>query len=223
MRVHVLKMRVSHRSGGQSVFLPLDLSSPASVCKFVQLFTSLFRTCDILINNAGIMFVPYSTTEFVSLRTGSFFLLKVTCNRCVVAYYHAVFRVAHHRTVVDTAARKVFLPPSPLFTYPLLVRAHTLSLVRSQGWESHMAVNHLGHAMLTALLLPEIQSSALAAGPIVVSVSSIGHIWSATGGIKPSAHTQVRTSTAANRVPPLFIRECFAILCTGIVHARRFY
>jgi NAD(P)-dependent dehydrogenase (short-subunit alcohol dehydrogenase family) len=48
---------------GKVMFIALDLMSLASVDKFVKAFQEKFQQLDVLVNNAGIMFGEYQTTE----------------------------------------------------------------------------------------------------------------------------------------------------------------
>jgi len=50
-------------SDAQLVFLEIDLASIKSIRKFAQEFNSRYNSLDILLNNAGIMLVPYGKTE----------------------------------------------------------------------------------------------------------------------------------------------------------------
>ena len=43
--------------------MKLDLSSLTSITQFTSIFKKKFKRLDILMNNAGIMFVPYGKTE----------------------------------------------------------------------------------------------------------------------------------------------------------------
>ncbi|KAE8452054.1 hypothetical protein EG329_002219 [Mollisiaceae sp. DMI_Dod_QoI] len=53
------------------------------------------------------------------------------------------------------------------------------------GYEVQFGTNHMGHALLTKLLLPKLQATAKEPGANVrvVTVSSGGHLWGAEGGI----------------------------------------
>jgi NAD(P)-dependent dehydrogenase (short-subunit alcohol dehydrogenase family) len=92
-------------------FLSLDLTDFASIKTAAEKFNSQEQRLDILLNNAGIMAVPYSTTK--------------------------------------------------------------------QGYEIQFGTNHMGHALLTKLLLPTLlqtaEASATTADVRIVNVSSIGH------------------------------------------------
>jgi len=57
------KLRAEGVDSGQAECLPLDLKSLQSVKKFAQQLNSKTDRVNILINNAGIMFVPYEETE----------------------------------------------------------------------------------------------------------------------------------------------------------------
>lgn len=78
-------------------FIPLDLQSLASIEKFAKTFKEQFKTLDVLMNNAGIMNVPYGLTfddnelQFATNHLGHFALtghlldcLKQTENSRVV-------------------------------------------------------------------------------------------------------------------------------------------
>jgi len=84
--------------------MKLDLASQASVHKFAEAFKAEYDRLDVLVNNAGIMWAPYSVTE--------------------------------------------------------------------DGFESHLATNHLGHFALTGLLIDLLLNTP---GSRVVNVSSTGH------------------------------------------------
>ena len=88
----------------QLSFLPLDLSSLASVRNFADLFKGKFERLDLLINNAGIMMTPFGLTK--------------------------------------------------------------------DGVEQQFGVNHLGHFLLTGLLLDVLEKTENAR---IVSLSSIAH------------------------------------------------
>ena len=49
--------------GGQAEIMRLDLASLTSVRQFADQFTDQYNRLDVLLNNAGIMMVPYDTTE----------------------------------------------------------------------------------------------------------------------------------------------------------------
>ena len=85
-------------------FMPLDLGSQTSVREMAGLFREQYSTLDVLINNAGVMWLPQSRT--------------------------------------------------------------------TDGFESHLGINHLGHFTLTGLLLPALLKTP---GARVVTVSSIAH------------------------------------------------
>lgn len=89
-------------------YLPLDLTDFASIKSAADTFTSQESRLDILLNNAGIMAVPYSTT--------------------------------------------------------------------AQGYEIQFGTNHLGHALLTKLLLPTLLKTAESGNDVrIVNLSSEGH------------------------------------------------
>ncbi|XP_021924780.1 retinol dehydrogenase 12-like isoform X2 [Zootermopsis nevadensis] len=96
-------------SGEVSCFL-LDVGSFKSIRKFAELILNHFPRVDLLINNAGIMFVPYAETE--------------------------------------------------------------------DGFESHFAVNYLGHCLLSHLLLPHMIHTAKEKGSNcrIVNVSSCAYL-----------------------------------------------
>lgn len=83
--------------------LECDLSSFKSIETFAQTIRFEYPTLDILMNNAGVMAIPYATTQ--------------------------------------------------------------------EGYEMQLGVNHIGHFLLTALLMPHLNSSAR-----IINVSSMAHI-----------------------------------------------
>lgn len=97
--------------------LQLDLTSFESIAEAAKAFKSKEKRLDILINNAGIMAVPYSTTK--------------------------------------------------------------------EGYEIQFGTNHVGHALLTKLLMPVLLETAKEPGADVriVNVSSMGHMMAPSGGI----------------------------------------
>ncbi len=50
------------RPKGSAIFMQLDLANLASVRAFAEKFSGQFKTLDLLINNAGVMAIPYRTT-----------------------------------------------------------------------------------------------------------------------------------------------------------------
>lgn len=99
-------------------FLQLDLTDFASIKKAAEQFTSQSDRLDILLNNAGIMAVPYSKT--------------------------------------------------------------------TQGYEIQFGTNHMGHALLTKLLLPTLLKTAESSPDSdvrIVNLSSEGHRMAPSGGI----------------------------------------
>jgi NAD(P)-dependent dehydrogenase (short-subunit alcohol dehydrogenase family) len=50
------------RPKGSAIFMQLDLANLASVRTFAEKFSQQFKTLDLLINNAGVMAIPYRTT-----------------------------------------------------------------------------------------------------------------------------------------------------------------
>lgn len=98
-------------------FLPLDLTDFTSISEAVKTFTSKSDRLDILLNNAGVMALPYSKT--------------------------------------------------------------------AQGYEIQFGTNHMGHALLTKLLLPTLVKTAEGADADVriVNLSSEGHRMAPSGGI----------------------------------------
>lgn len=57
-----VRLLLKEHSKGRATFLALDLANLASVRQFVQQFSQQFKTLDLLINNAGVMHLPYRTT-----------------------------------------------------------------------------------------------------------------------------------------------------------------
>ncbi|KAL6710651.1 hypothetical protein ACN47E_007708 [Coniothyrium glycines] len=100
------------------VHLPLDLTSFSSIAEAATTFTARESRLDILINNAGIMATPYSTTK--------------------------------------------------------------------EGYEIQFGTNHMGHALLTKLLLPTMLETAKQPGADVriVTLSSSGHNLAVSKGIE---------------------------------------
>ncbi|KAK5132226.1 hypothetical protein LTR08_009286 [Meristemomyces frigidus] len=103
--------------GSNVTFLQLDLTSFASIKKAADDFTARSKRLDMLINNAGIMAVPYSLTQ--------------------------------------------------------------------EGYEIQFGTNHLGHALLTKLLLPTLSRTAAEpnADVRIINVSSEGHQMAPANGI----------------------------------------
>ncbi|KZM28300.1 oxidoreductase [Ascochyta rabiei] len=99
------------------VHLPLDLTSFASIAEAAATFHRAETRLDILINNAGIMACPYSTTK--------------------------------------------------------------------EGYEIQFGTNHMGHALLTKLLLPTLLRTAeMPGGDVrIVTLSSAGHAIGVPGGL----------------------------------------
>ena len=100
------------------VYLPLDLTSFSSIASAATTFKAQESRLDILINNAGIMAVPYGTTK--------------------------------------------------------------------EGYEIQFGTNHMGHALLTKLLLPTMLETAKQPGADVriVNLSSAGHQLAVSKGIE---------------------------------------
>ncbi|KAF2116520.1 hypothetical protein BDV96DRAFT_598421 [Lophiotrema nucula] len=98
-------------------YLPLDLTSFASVKSAAETFKSKEKCLDILVNNAGVMATPYSTTQ--------------------------------------------------------------------EGYENQFGTNHMGHFLLTKLLLPTLLSTASEPdGDVrIVNLTSMGHYMAPKGGI----------------------------------------
>lgn len=98
-------------------FLPLDLTDFSSIAEAAKTFTSKSDRLDVLLNNAGVMALPYSKT--------------------------------------------------------------------AQGYEIQFGTNHMGHALLTKLLLPTLLKTAEKADADVriVNLSSEGHRMAPSGGI----------------------------------------
>lgn len=98
------------------IHLPLDLTSFASIADAAATFNRSESRLDVLINNAGIMACPYSTTK--------------------------------------------------------------------EGYEVQFGTNHMGHALLTKLLLPALlQTSETHGDARVVTLSSAGHAIGVPGGL----------------------------------------
>jgi len=98
---------IQNETGNEVIALALDLSSFASIRKFAQeVLDKTGDTIDVLINNAGIMFIPEERTE--------------------------------------------------------------------DGNEKQIQVNHLGHFLLTSLLLPKLLKARKAR---IINLSSLAHTW----------------------------------------------
>ncbi|KAG0647319.1 Translocon at the inner envelope membrane of chloroplasts 32 [Hyphodiscus hymeniophilus] len=104
----VIKEIASLSPSTKAIFIPIDLSSQASIHEAASAITSSVSKIDVLINNAGVMAGPHKTTK--------------------------------------------------------------------EGIESQFGINHIGHFLLTNLLVPSIAS-----GGRIVNVSSAGH---AMGGVR---------------------------------------
>ncbi|KAF2629506.1 NAD(P)-binding protein [Macroventuria anomochaeta] len=103
-------------SACEIVHLPLDLTSFSSIAEAAATFHRSETRLDILINNAGIMACPYSTTK--------------------------------------------------------------------EGYEVQFGTNHMGHALLTRLLLPTLLKTAETHGDArIVTLSSAGHAIGVPGGL----------------------------------------
>jgi NAD(P)-dependent dehydrogenase (short-subunit alcohol dehydrogenase family) len=65
------------------------------------------------------------------------------------------------------------------------------------GYEIQFGTNHMGHALLTRLLLPTLQKTAKEQGDArIVNLSSMGHNWPAKGGISlQECKTDMRSTT----------------------------
>ncbi|KAL7773689.1 hypothetical protein CFE70_003655 [Pyrenophora teres f. teres 0-1] len=117
-REAITSIKSSVPNACEIVHLPLDLTSFSSIASAASTFKSQETRLDILINNAGIMAVPYSTTK--------------------------------------------------------------------EGYEIQFGTNHMGHALLTKLLLPTMLETAKQPGADVriVNLSSRGHLAAASKGIE---------------------------------------
>lgn len=112
----ISEIRSSVPECSEIVHLPLDLTSFSSIAEAASTFQQAETRLDILINNAGIMACPYSTTK--------------------------------------------------------------------EGYEVQFGTNHMGHALLTKLLLPTLLQTAATHGDArVVTLSSAGHAISVPGGL----------------------------------------
>jgi NAD(P)-dependent dehydrogenase (short-subunit alcohol dehydrogenase family) len=99
-----------------------------------------------------------------------------------------------------------------------------------EGYEIQFATNHLGHFLLTKLLLPTLLRSAASpsADVRIVVVTSIGHHWTPTGGIafeelstpQANIHTWARygQSKLANILMARELAWRFPSLTTVVVH-----
>lgn len=66
-----------------------------------------------------------------------------------------------------------------------------------EGYETQFGTNHMGHALLTRLLLPTLQKTAKEQGPDadvrIINLSSYAHGWAPKGGLKlPECKTEMR-------------------------------
>jgi len=111
------------------LFLPLDLTSFSSIADAASTFKSQESRLDVLINNAGIMAPPYSTTK--------------------------------------------------------------------EGYEIQFGTNHMGHALLTKLLIPTMLDTAKQPGSDVriVNLSSMGHQMPVSKGIEFDQQALEKEST----------------------------
>lgn len=114
----ITSIKSSVSNACEIIHLPLDLTSFSSIASAASTFTARESRLDILINNAGIMATPYSTTK--------------------------------------------------------------------EGYEIQFGTNHMGHALLTKLLLPTMLETAKQpnADVRVVTLSSAGHALAVSKGIE---------------------------------------
>ncbi|KAE9376228.1 NAD(P)-binding protein [Stipitochalara longipes BDJ] len=120
--------------GANITFLQLDLTSFASITEAVKVVNSSVKRLDILMNNAGIMMTPPSTTK--------------------------------------------------------------------DGYEIQFGTNHMGHALLTKLLLPKLLSTSKEpdADVRIITLSSIGHEWAPKGGLQlDNAHSEQKSISSRER------------------------
>lgn len=129
---------------GNVVIRHLDLASLYSVRQFAKEFLDTEDRLDILINNAG---------EFTCLPGH----LPVSPSTCWSPHLSLCLSVFPHVSLSTCLSAGVMMCPKWL---------------TEDGFETQLAVNHLGHFLLTNLLLPKLKSSAPSR---VVTVSSIAH------------------------------------------------
>jgi hypothetical protein len=66
----------------RAVCMHLDLEDPPSICAFVAEFTSKYSVCDVLVNNAGVMFPPFKCTVLVRACSCAPVLFALCQSRC---------------------------------------------------------------------------------------------------------------------------------------------
>jgi retinol dehydrogenase-12 len=70
------------------------------------------------------------------------------------------------------------------------------------GFEVQFGTNHMGHALLTKLLLPKLLSTAKQPGADVriITLSSVGHEWAPKGGLQlDTVHSEQRNLSSRQR------------------------
>ncbi|WPG97795.1 NAD(P)-binding protein [Acrodontium crateriforme] len=156
--------------GANISFLELDLASLASVKKAADEFTSRSDRLDILINNAGVMMLPWSRTQddyeiqFGTNHMGHALLTKLLLPTLLQTAQHAGADV--RIVTLSSEGHKLFSGPEMIYEQSALEKFHTTSRY------GHSKLANIYHARELARRYPSLTAISLHPGVIVTDLYS---------------------------------------------------
>lgn len=152
---------------GKLQHMHLDLASPASVKDFVRNFTNKHSVLDYLINNAGVMLIPYRTTEQgVEGHFGINFLGHYYLTDQLEYYLTGNSVVVNVSSSVSSLATPAQIGLEAIKVYPKYYIPHF-----------SYCVSKLAMLIHTAILHQKFKCKAVAVHPGIVATSLYDNVW----------------------------------------------
>lgn len=202
-----LRQIQEHVPNALAEIMPLDLASLASIHAFVDAFNARYDRLDLLINNAGIMMVPYGTTDdgferqFGTNHLGHFALTGLLIDRLLATPGARVVTIssgAHRMGSIDfnnlmDAGGKGYTPTRAygrsklanlLFTYELQRRFDALgadvkATAAHPGGSNTNLANHMDERLLFRLARPLLE--------IIMQPAAMGALPTLRAAVDPQA------------------------------------